>query len=300
MRVWSPEAGTNFLLKFEGGTGGPATTEKDAATTLAGEWETLSFDMPDAGTYATVVLFPHGRSAVTVETTMYIDDLAFPDFLPSGGGGPFNGVFADDYLGDLPATARSAQGGDVGFFFDGRLAVGVGATYDYAGVAGTAQNPGGVPNFYYGLGLDAPAITDAYFGAFVKAPDNGTVDVSGYANILVNVWGPDQLFQAGTFPALEVILQGPQVAGCGSPSGGSEVVATFNTTGQGAAQVYPVSLATFALSFACSGEATVAEVLANLAQVNILLKNTNIQYVNMDPDSVAFTNGLNVGPISFN
>ena len=99
---------------------------------------------------------------------------------------------------------------------------------------------------------------------------------------------------------VEVILQGPAVGGCGSPSGGSEVVATFNTTAQGAAQVYPVSLATFALSFACSGEATVAEVLANLAQVNILLKNTNIQYVNKDPDGVAFTNGLNVGSIKFN
>ena len=32
MRVYSPTVGTNFLLKFEGGTGGPATTEKDAAT----------------------------------------------------------------------------------------------------------------------------------------------------------------------------------------------------------------------------------------------------------------------------
>ena len=58
MRVYSPAVGTNFLLKFEGGTGGPATTEKDAVTTTAGQWETLSFVMPDAGTYTTVVVFP--------------------------------------------------------------------------------------------------------------------------------------------------------------------------------------------------------------------------------------------------
>jgi hypothetical protein len=303
MRVYSPAAGTNFLLKFEGGTGGPATTEKDAATTLAGAWETLSFVMPDAGTYPVVVLFPNGRSSVAADKTMYVDELRFPAFSTGGGGGSggfVNGIFANDYVGDLFVNAKSTQGGDVGFFFDPRLAKDVGATYDYAGLSGTAQNPGGVPNFYYGLGLNAPAITDAYFGAFLKAPGNGTVDVSGFANIRVNVWGPDQLFKAGTFPALDVILQGPAVSGCGSPSGGSEVQVTFNTTGQGADKVYALPLSSFTLTTACSGEATVAQVLANIAQVNILLKNANIQYVNKDPDGVAFTNGLNVGSITFN
>jgi hypothetical protein len=302
MRVYSPAAGTNFLLKFEGGTGGPATTEKDAATTLAGAWETLSFVMPDAGTYTTVVLFPNGRSSVAADKTMLVDELRFPALSTGGGGGSggfVNGIFANDYVGDLFVNAKSTQGGDVGFFFDPRLAKDVGATYDYAGLSGTAQNPGGVPNFYYGLGLNAPAITDAYFGAFLKAPGNGTVDVSGFANIRVNVWGPDQLFKAGTFPALDVILQGPAVSGCGSPSGGSEVQVTFNTTGQGADKVYALPLSSFTLTTACSGEATVAQVLANIAQVNILLKNANIQYVNKDPDGVAFTNGLNVGSITF-
>jgi hypothetical protein len=265
---------------------------------MAGQWETLTFEMPDAGTYTTVVVFPNGRSAVTADKTMYIDDLNFPDFLVDGGGGGFvNGIFADDYVGDLFVNSKTVQGGDVGFFFDQRLVDT--KAYDYAGLSGTAQNPGGVPNFYFGFGLNPPAINDAYFGAFVKAPDNGTVDVSGYTNLVVNVWGPDQLFQAGTFPALEVIMHGPAVGGCGSPSGGSEVTATFNTTGQGAAQNYTVPLASFALGTACSGETTVAEVLANIAQINIVLKNTNIQYVNKDPDGVAFTNGLNVGTLKF-
>jgi len=87
MRVYSPAVGTNFLLKFEGGTGGPATTEKDAVTTKAGQWETLTFVMPDAGTYTTVVVFPNGRSKVTTDTTMYIDELKFPSFSTGGGGG---------------------------------------------------------------------------------------------------------------------------------------------------------------------------------------------------------------------
>ena len=123
--------------------------------------------------------------------------------------------------------------------------------------------------------------------------------MSDYTNILVNVWGPDQLFQSGTFPALDVILQGPAVAGCGSASGGSEVKFTFNTTGQGADKVYTLPLGSFTVTSACSGETSVAEVLANIVQVNIVLKDSNIQYVNKDPDGVAFTNGLNVGPIAF-
>jgi exo-beta-1,3-glucanase (GH17 family) len=92
MRVYSPAVGTNFLLKFEGGTGGPATTEKDAVTTTAGAWETLTFVMPDAGTFTTVVVFPHGRSAVTADTTMYIDELKFPSFSTGGGGGGGSGA----------------------------------------------------------------------------------------------------------------------------------------------------------------------------------------------------------------
>lgn len=305
MRVYSPAVGTNFLLKFEGGTGGAATTEKDAVTTKANAWETLTFVMPDAGTFSTIVVFPNGRSKVSVDTTMYIDDLKFPATASSSGGGGVtsgftNGIFSDDYVGTLPDTAKSTQGGNVGFFLDARLSLAANKVYDYGGVSGTAQDPGGVHNFYYGVGLNAPAITDAYFGAFVKAPGNGNVDVAAFTSIKVNVWGPDQLFKAGAFPSLNVVLQGPAVAGCSSASGGSEVETTFNTTGQGADKVYTLALNGFTLKASCSGETTVAQVLTKIAQVNIVLKNANIQYTNKDPNGVAFTNGLNVGKISFN
>jgi hypothetical protein len=307
MRVFSPAVGTNFLLKFEGGTGGPATTEKDAVTTKAGAWETLSFVMADAGTYATVVVFPHGRSAVSADTTIYIDDLNFPGFAAStgssGGGsgassGLVAGVYANDYVGNLPATAKSTQGGDVGFYFDDRLFNT--KAYDYGGVSGTAQDPAGVHNFYYGIGLSAPAITNGYFGAYVKSPGNGTVDVSGFTNILVNLWGPDQLFKAGSFPVVELVLTGPVVAGCTSGSGGSEVKASITTTTQGAGSIYTVPLGSLTLKAACGGDSTVAQVLAKIAAVNMTLANTNLQYVNKDPNGVAFTNGLNIGSIKFN
>jgi hypothetical protein len=85
LRVWSPTAGTNFLLKLEGGAGG-ASTERDVVTTLAGQWETLTFVMPTAGTYTTFVLFPNGRSSVSADKTMYIDELKFPAVATGGGG----------------------------------------------------------------------------------------------------------------------------------------------------------------------------------------------------------------------
>lgn len=143
MRVYSPAVGTNFLLKFEGGTGAgvPATTEKDMVTTVANAWETLSFVMMDAGTFSTVVVFPHGRSAVSGDTTMLVDDLTFPKFTSTGsgtGGGTANplaemgsagpvtipiatsgdttgsivtgdAVFAGDYLGTLDAIGNLAS-----------------------------------------------------------------------------------------------------------------------------------------------------------------------------------------------
>jgi hypothetical protein len=313
VRVYSPNAGIKVRLKVEDAADPAHSVETEATTATSNAWETLTFDFatPVTGTPAlnftytydkVTIFFNFGVDGATAGAkTYYFDDVTFIGGTGGGGGGGgfVNGIFADDYVGDLPATAKSTQGGDVGFFFDPRLAVNVGATYDYAGVSGTAQDPQGVHNFYYGLGLNAPAIIDAYFGAYIKSPGNGTVDVSGFANIKVNVWGPDQLFKPGTFPALNVILQGPAVAGCGSASGGSEVETTFNTTGQGADKIYTLLLSGFTLKSACSGETTVAQVLASIAQINIVLKNANIQYVNKDPGGVAFTNGLNVGSIKF-
>jgi hypothetical protein len=317
-RVWSPNAGIPVRMKVENAADASKTVETEATVTVASGWQTLSFNFANqaAGTAAldlavtynkVSVFFNFGTTGATAGAkTYYLDDLTYPAAAAAGGGGATggggtltNGIFADDYVGTLPATAKSTLGGDVGFVFDARLANGVGAAYDYGGVSGTAQDPAGVHNFYYGLGLNAPAITNAYFLGYIKSPNNGTVNVAGYTSIKVNVWGPDQLFKAGTFPALSVILQGPAVAGCGSNSGASEVETTFNTTAQGAGQVYTLPLSGFTLKFACSGETTVAQVLASIAQFNVVLKNTGIQYINKDPNGVAFTNGLNIGSIKF-
>ena len=274
------------------------SANKENAVTQAltvGSWNSVDIDLssytvPDKSAIIQIKLEP------IVAGTLYVDNVYF---WGSGTGGGFAGTYAENYTGtgDL-VGARTAQGGDVGFFFDPRLFST--KSYDYGGVANSVTAPGSVYNFYYGLGLNAPAITDAYFGAYVKAPGNASVNVAAFASLKLNVWGPDQLFKAGAFPALTVVMQGPAVAGCSSNSGGSEVKTTFNTTTQGAASIYTLPLSAFTLTVGCGGDTTVAQVLAHITQINVLLQGTNIQYLNKDPNGVAFTNGLNIGTIKFN
>ena len=50
VKVWSPRAGLNFMMKFEDAVGWPNTTtaEVNAVTTKANEWEELLFDYSDS------------------------------------------------------------------------------------------------------------------------------------------------------------------------------------------------------------------------------------------------------------
>ena len=89
MRVWSPDAGTDFLLKVEDSNDATISAETVATTTTAGAWETLSFDLSNtpAGTpafdpaanYDVVVVFPNfGTPGIAVGAkTYYIDDIEF-------------------------------------------------------------------------------------------------------------------------------------------------------------------------------------------------------------------------------
>ena len=276
LRVYSPAAGTNFLLKLEGGSGGPATTEKDAATTMAGAWETLSFVMPDAGTYTTVVLFPNGRSAVTADKTMLVDELRFPAL--STGGTAL--VFSSNYSQVDASNWKSTEGGDAGTYIDTSVAT----QYWWNGVA-----PGdATPSFYFGYGINVNAKPWG-FGAFVKAPANGTAQVASKTNLKLAVWGNDELMNTG--PTLTLILKGPTVGGCTSELQGSVVV-----TAPGV-QNYTVALSSFTLQTACAYASAAAALAAGVNEVHIQVLGSNVQYV--AGGTVDFPNGLNVGPISF-
>ena len=325
VRVWAPEAGIPVRLKVENAADGTKTAETEATTTVAGGWQTLSFNFGSvaAGTAAldlaqtfnkASIFFNFGKTGAQSggAKTYYFDDIVYPAAAASSGGGTgggtagtlVGGVYAGEYTGDLdPAKnlpPKTTAGGDVGFFYDARLANN--KYYDFGGISGPVQNPGGVNNFYYGLGLKPPAITDAYFGAYVNAPNNGTTNVSAYTNLTATLWGPAELFEKSFTPAIQVVMAGPAVAGCASNSGRSEVQRIIAAAQKiGAASNYVLPLSSFTLKFACSGETTVAQVLAKIAQINFTLVGTNVQYSVPDTSNPpAYANGLNIGPIKFN
>jgi hypothetical protein len=86
VRVWSPEAGITVRLKLEESGDNTHTVETDAVTTVAGEWETLTFDFSNQaeGTaelnvdyvFDTLSIFMNFGSAGSSET-YYFDDITF-------------------------------------------------------------------------------------------------------------------------------------------------------------------------------------------------------------------------------
>jgi uncharacterized surface protein with fasciclin (FAS1) repeats/ribosomal protein L28 len=89
VRVWSPTAGTPIRLKVENSTNGDISVETEATTTMAGVWETLTFDFtnPAAGTQAinfsnvyqkASIFFNFGTTGGEAgEQTYYWDDVEF-------------------------------------------------------------------------------------------------------------------------------------------------------------------------------------------------------------------------------
>lgn len=97
VKVWSPRAGTPILLKIEDSTSPPdgnnnpsVFAEVQVSTTVAGTWETLSFDMTTFGefnvanSYDRVILFPDFGTAGQDED-FYFDDIEIQN--GDGGGG---------------------------------------------------------------------------------------------------------------------------------------------------------------------------------------------------------------------
>jgi hypothetical protein len=92
VRVWSLEAGITVRLKLEESTDDSHSVETDAVTSLAGEWETLTFDfskhaegtaaMDPSYVYDTLSIFLNYGSAGSAET-YYFDDIKFIGAIPA-------------------------------------------------------------------------------------------------------------------------------------------------------------------------------------------------------------------------
>jgi hypothetical protein len=318
----------------------------------ANAWETLTFVMPNTGTFKTVVVFPNGRSKVAADKAMYIDNLKFP--ASSGGsggsggtggnaqadmgsGGPQtlplatandphgfisigHGVFAGDYIGKLDANKLNAgwdnasssgiaKNGNVGHYEGPELTSGSSQVAELNGwVAGTIDNPQGVPSIFRYVLLKKPAatFTNTYMGLYVNAPNNGTVDVSTYGNIRFKLWGPAEMYQNNNLnPAVQVILTGPKVAGCtATGSGGTEITKELIADQKiGAGSNYTMSLAGWTVKGVCgtdTASTAVNAVLSKLARVVINIPGSSFNFTNAaSGDPSLFATGANLGPITF-
>ena len=127
VRVWSPDAGIQIRLKVEDATDGSKSVETEATTTVANDWETLTFDFANeaAGTAPLNLAYTYNRvsiffnfgvpGSVAGEKTYYFDDMAFsggtPPPPPPGSG---ISVIIDDFESGLPSGV-DAYGNGIGF-----------------------------------------------------------------------------------------------------------------------------------------------------------------------------------------
>jgi phenylpyruvate tautomerase PptA (4-oxalocrotonate tautomerase family) len=280
--AWTPDVTTLKVSIISAGAENAVTL----TPTLAG-WNSYDIDLAQYTVPDKTAIIQLKFEGTPAGGTLYLDNLYFWKTAGGGGGGGglvnlVNGVWASNYS-ETPTPWKSVEGGDAGRYIDTSV-----TTQDWwSGLAAGDATP----SFYFGYGININAKPWG-FGAFVKAPGNGTANVAGYTNVKVAVWGNDQL--VNTHPTFTVILKGPAVAGCTSELKGSIAVTAAG------AQTYTVPLNTFTLQTAC-GYATVTEALAaGVTEVHIQVLGTNVQYVSGQDAGGNYPNGLNVGPITFN
>lgn len=297
--VWTANVASVKVSLIGGGSENGITK-----TLTAGSW--TSIDIPlNQYTSPNLAAIIQMKLEPNVAGTIYVDNIYFHGTASAGGGGSSTftgGIFASDYSGNLGAgTAKSDKNGTVGFFVDPRLfAVKV---FEDGSVCGSACNPGGIFNFYYGIGKPAtPTYADAFFGGFVNAPGNTTADASPFAKVKLKFWGDAESWEKTNFTAqVDVILQGPANAACSNPSGRPEITKTVAAQKIGAGSDYVIPKTDFTLTASCGGAYTVDTVWSAVGAVVVRLTGTgNLNYVNLTPSTPpSYPTFLNIGPISF-
>lgn len=291
VRVFSAAAGQNIRLKVEQASNPAVSVETDQVTTVAGAWETLTFDLgnPAPGTpaynsskvYNKLSLFP--QFSVTAppatDTTTYFDDVQYAKYkAPTGG--PL--VFASNYSDVGGISWVSAEGGAAGNYIDDTVP----SQLWWRGNA-----PGdSTPSFYFGYGINVNQKPWG-FGAYVNAPGNGTAQVKTYTNMKIAVWGNDELMNH--HPNLTMVLVGPVISGCAAELVGSVAVSAPGV------QNYSVPLAGLTLQKPCAFANAAAALAGGVAAVNVQVLGSNMQFTSATDGLGNYANGLNIGPISF-
>jgi len=117
LKVWSPNAGTNVLVKLEDKTDTNINTEVGAVTSTGSAWEELTFDFPgsESNKYDKIILFFELNTNTT--ETYYIDDFKLYGEGSGGGGGSLVACDGGDLINDFESSDNSifsGFGGGVG------------------------------------------------------------------------------------------------------------------------------------------------------------------------------------------
>ncbi len=341
-RVYSPAAGIPFVMKLE--TPGSSGDVQAHETVVAG-WQTLSWTVSGANltSWADLVFMPN-LGTMGAGEIYYVDDITGPITLPQpsnptadmGSGGAVtipvatapdsigfyatgDAIFASDYVGTAEtgttnkaafagATTKGlASNGNIGFFNDPAMDTSSQKVEVGGWVSGSDQDPNGIHNFfrYYVFTGTATAFASSYMGLYVNAPNNGTVDVSTYANLKLKVWGPDpQFFNSPHLnPVLELVMTGPKVAGCTTGSGGTEISKNLTASQYlGAGSNYTIPLTGWTVKGTCGSDTSstaAAAVLSHLARVVVTLPGSSFNFTNGSGSPIAYATGINLGPIGF-
>jgi len=117
LRVWSPTADIPVRLKVENSDDPTVTVETEARTTVAGEWETLTFDFANqaAGTAALNLASRYNKASVFCDfdtpgtgETYYWDDMTFGGEAAVTAPGAPIGFQASNTIGETPVGAGEA------------------------------------------------------------------------------------------------------------------------------------------------------------------------------------------------
>jgi hypothetical protein len=131
LKVWSPIAGTNVLVKLEDKTNADIFKEVSVVTTTANVWEELTFDFASSETnkYDKIILFFELNTNTT--ETYYIDDFMLYGTGTGSGGGCAADAAQSLIANDLNLTfvtdpgTIATKGAEVGKFFQDNV------TYEY-------------------------------------------------------------------------------------------------------------------------------------------------------------------------
>ena len=235
------------------------------------------------------------------------------DFISAG-----DAVFASDYIGTLDGNNRHAawtnastrgvaRNGNIGYFQDALLTAGHPQIVTSTGwVSGKIDGPASVPNFFRVFVFKKPTTTfeNSYLGLYVNAPNNGTVNASGFSGIKFKLWGPAEMYQKSYVPQLQMVLSGPQMAGCQTLSGGTELIQDFSANQKfGAGSKYTLSMANFRIHGLCGNDTAqnaVNNVLSQLARVSVKVSGNQFNFQEPLPnDPSQFATGINLGGIAF-